>query len=116
MVACSGFKQHYYAKPCCGPLKHYHTYTLTATNAAGCPAWATVKVTVNNELKIPNSITPNGDGVNDTWVIKNLENYPKANVQIFTRAGILVYSARGLQKIGTLPTMVKNCLQLFIIT
>ncbi|QXV66666.1 gliding motility-associated C-terminal domain-containing protein [Mucilaginibacter sp. 21P] len=83
--------------PVAAPL-NTTTYTLTATNAAGCPAWATVKVTVNNELKIPNSITPNGDGVNDTWVIKNLENYPKANVQIFTRAGILVYSARGASK------------------
>ncbi|RFZ91848.1 hypothetical protein D0C36_10385 [Mucilaginibacter conchicola] len=73
-------------------------YTLTATNAAGCSTPATVKITVNNELKIPNSITPNGDGVNDTWVIKNLESHPKANVRIFTRSGIQVYSARGASK------------------
>ncbi|PAW92154.1 hypothetical protein CKK33_01040 [Mucilaginibacter sp. MD40] len=73
-------------------------YTLTATNAAGCKAFASVKITVDNELQIPNTITPNGDGINDTWVIKNLENHPKASIQIFTRSGTLVYFAKGGSK------------------
>lgn len=29
--------------------------------------------------------TPNGDGVNDTWEIRNIEYYPNANIEIFDR-------------------------------
>lgn len=38
---------------------------------------------------IPNFISPNGDGKNDTWVIRGLEQYPHAKVQIFDRYGKL---------------------------
>ena len=35
-------------------------------------------------IPIPNILTPNGDGYNDCWVIPDLEQYGKAQVQIFT--------------------------------
>lgn len=38
-------------------------------------------------LVIPNTFTPNNDGINDTWVIKNLDTYQKYTVQIFNRNG-----------------------------
>jgi gliding motility-associated-like protein len=41
---------------------------------------------------IPNAFSPNGDGVNDRWEIKNLSVYPGATVEIFDRGGHLVYS------------------------
>ncbi|MCP4521427.1 MAG: gliding motility-associated C-terminal domain-containing protein [Cytophagales bacterium] len=40
---------------------------------------------------IPNTFSPNDDGQFDTWVIRNIEKYPNAQVQIFNRWGALVY-------------------------
>jgi gliding motility-associated-like protein len=43
------------------------------------------------ELNIAQAITPNGDGVNDTWVIYNIENHPGSIVRVFNRWGKEVY-------------------------
>lgn len=52
----------------------------------------TVSTTVDNaDFIIPNIITPNGDGSNDTFKIKGLENYPGTQVTIFNRWGNEVY-------------------------
>lgn len=40
---------------------------------------------------MPNTITPGNDGVNDTWVIPNIEMFPDAVLEIFDRWGRLVY-------------------------
>jgi gliding motility-associated-like protein len=45
------------------------------------------------ELSATNLISPNGDGRNDTWVIRNIEKYPGNAVRVFDRLGRLVYSA-----------------------
>ena len=48
-------------------------------------------------LVIPNTFTPNGDGINDTWDIKFLDFYANCAVDIFTRwgqKGLLVYRLR----------------------
>jgi gliding motility-associated-like protein len=46
-------------------------------------------------LNIPNTFTPNGDGINDTWVIKDLEYYQKATMNIFNRWGQKVFTSVG---------------------
>lgn len=38
---------------------------------------------------VPNFISPNGDGMNDEWVIRGIQQYPKAKIQIFDRYGKL---------------------------
>ncbi len=44
----------------------------------------------------PAFFTPNGDGVNDTWEIKYLnEYYPDANVEIYDRSGRLLAKYKG---------------------
>lgn len=40
-------------------------------------------------------ISPNGDGLNDTFIIKGIEYTPNNMLQIYNRWGILVYSKRG---------------------
>ncbi|GJH40653.1 hypothetical protein RCZ04_12030 [Capnocytophaga sp. HP1101] len=44
---------------------------------------------------ISNAFTPNGDGVNDTYVIARAERYPNNTLHIFNTLGQLVYSAHG---------------------
>ncbi|MCQ2191167.1 MAG: T9SS type B sorting domain-containing protein [Paludibacteraceae bacterium] len=40
-------------------------------------------------------VTPNGDGDNDVWTVKNIDIYPEASVRIFDRYGKEVYSVTG---------------------
>ena len=46
-------------------------------------------------LVVPNTFTPNGDGINDTWDIKNIENFPNCTVDIYNRWGEKLYSSIG---------------------
>ena len=57
---------------------------------------ATVTITVLcEELTIYNGFSPNGDGVNDTWIILGIERFPNNRVQIFNRWGNKVYDRQG---------------------
>lgn len=62
------------------------TYFLTALNN-NCSLIDEVTVTITDHLVIPGSFSPNGDGVNDTWVIDGIANYPNAQVIIYDRWG-----------------------------
>ncbi|WP_157682183.1 T9SS type B sorting domain-containing protein [Mucilaginibacter mallensis] len=46
-------------------------------------------------LVIPNTFTPNGDGINDTWNIRYIENYPNCTVNIFNRYGTKLFTSVG---------------------
>ncbi len=46
-------------------------------------------------MKKKYGFSPNGDGVNDTWVIENIALYPNNVVNIYNRSGKLVFSMKG---------------------
>lgn len=71
------------------------TYTLTVTGKGGCQLSDAVFVKLLRFPVIPNTFTPNNDGRNDKWVIQFLNTYPNNRVQIFTRAGNLIFESRG---------------------
>ncbi len=48
-------------------------------------------------LKIPNILTPNGDGYNDTWEIPMLNSLRPAKVSIYSRAGLPVLQTTDYQ-------------------
>jgi gliding motility-associated-like protein len=50
------------------------------------------------ELTIPNTFTPNGDGVNDKWLITGLDSDPKSKMNVFNRYGAVVFSSVGYAK------------------
>lgn len=52
---------------------------------------------VNNMLEATNIVTPNGDGKNDTWVIRNLPAHSMNEVRIIDRSGRVVYYKRNYQ-------------------
>jgi gliding motility-associated-like protein len=70
-------------------------YTLQATSDKGCQASDKVKVAIIFDIYIPNTFTPNNDGVNDIWELKNFSNYVNGSVQIFNRSGQIVYESIG---------------------
>jgi gliding motility-associated-like protein len=46
-------------------------------------------------LVVPNTFTPNADGINDYWTIKGISDFPDVVVQIFTRYGQKVFESKG---------------------
>ncbi len=74
---------------------HDQTYTVTVTNSANCTN--TGSVTVLNKKAaslaryIPSAFTPNGDGLNDCYGIKNWQYIKKLQFLIYNRWGELVF-------------------------
>ncbi len=81
-------------------------YTLTYMNHDGCVAKDSMLVYPENSsvetdnhadyfekavFEIPTGFSPNGDGINDSWEIKGIDDYPKNLIRIFNRWGSLVY-------------------------
>lgn len=71
------------------------TYTLTATGMGGCTASDELTVKVFKPVKVPNAFSPNGDHINDTWILTNLADYPGCTIEIFNRYGQRVYQSTG---------------------
>ena len=75
------------------------TYTLTISDGYGCTTTTSAKVEAqavlsedqNCPVSVPNSFSPNADGINDNYVIKCLYNYTNPVIEIFNRWGNLVY-------------------------
>lgn len=41
------------------------------------------------------AFSPNGDGINDTWEINHIEDYPMAKISIFNRDGKMLFKSEG---------------------
>lgn len=80
--------------PVASPLDDI-TYTLTVTGTGGCFSSDDIFIKVLQAPKIPNTFSPNNDGINDFWEIKYLDTYPNNRVQVFTRTGQKVFESRG---------------------
>jgi len=71
------------------------TYTVTVTTEDGCTDTDEITITVTPRIIVLNTFSPNRDGVNETWEIQNIENYPEATVEIFNRWGSQVFKSEG---------------------
>lgn len=66
-------------------------FCLTLCNGTICDT-TIVRVTVNEEgLVIFNGFSPNNDGINDVFTIRNIEAYPDNNVLIYNRWGNRIF-------------------------
>lgn len=63
-------------------LRYYGYFTLATIK----PEWLD-----QGDIMIYNLVSPNGDEVNDYFVIENIERFPNNSVQIFNRWGVKVY-------------------------
>jgi len=71
------------------------TYTLNAVSATCGMATSSVFVRVYQKITIPNTFSPNNDGINDLWDIKALATYPESITQVFDRYGYKVFESTG---------------------
>jgi len=67
------------------------TYWVVVTDFNGCVDTATIVLTPPFIINVPVAISPNGDGLNDVFIIDGLEDYPENNLVIFNRWGDIVY-------------------------
>lgn len=70
------------------------TYSVLVTDTNGCTSLNSTEVSISYSaacLDIPELVSPNGDGHNDTWQIDGLDNFLNAKVMIFNRWGNLIY-------------------------
>jgi gliding motility-associated-like protein len=75
------------------------TYRLTAKTPKGCFVVSDdVSVTLVEKIIIPNTFTPNGDGINDVLAIDGLDSYKQSVFTIFDRNGQQVFKSLAYPK------------------
>lgn len=74
------------------------TYKQSIKTVSGCDSIIILNLTINGEassdVAVPEGFSPNGDGVNDYFVITNIEQYPNNHILIFNRWGNKVYEGK----------------------
>jgi mucin-2 len=72
------------------------TYYGAYSSPSGCESVVRLEITVDttkcDDFIIPDGFSPNNDGINDNFVIKNLrELYPNFKLEIYNRYGNIIY-------------------------
>jgi gliding motility-associated-like protein len=76
------------------------TYWVRVVNSYGCDTTGYITVEflkVEDKFDPPNTMTPNGDGYNDFWVIDNIQRFQPCKVAIYNRWGDELYSSSNYQ-------------------
>jgi gliding motility-associated-like protein len=60
-----------------------------------CSAFDSAWVFVLTKPVIPNTFTPNGDGINDAWEIRHLDRFPGCIVEVHAASGTLLFRSVG---------------------
>jgi len=76
------------------PATDTFNISLTVSDDNGCSSSTSQKLVVLEEISVQNVFTPNGDNINDFFVIVSNGGLPVV-VRIFSQAGILVYKSEG---------------------
>lgn len=73
------------------------TYTVKASTIEGCTGYASVTINVlcqSSQVFVPNTFTPNGDGVNDRFYISGKGLGTVKRLAVYSRWGQLVFESR----------------------
>jgi gliding motility-associated-like protein len=83
-------------------LRGGQSYRVSVKDAAGCQLDTALKVGFRCDTtskRVANGIfdviTPNGDGKNDTWIVKDIESFPNNSIFIYNRWGNTMYYKKG---------------------
>ncbi|WP_188507330.1 gliding motility-associated C-terminal domain-containing protein [Parapedobacter pyrenivorans] len=76
-------------------------YSVSVKDAEGCSAMSgaiEISTSSGDDLTILNAFSPNGDGINDTWLPSGVTRYTRASVTVFDRNGQQVYRMTDAQQ------------------
>lgn len=93
----TGLNSSVVANPIASP-RQTTTYSVIASNGGGCVARDQITVNVicgNTNMFIPNTFSPNGDGVNDIFYARGNGLFNVKSLRIFNRWGQLVFEKYG---------------------
>ena len=74
------------------------TYIVTGTLSGGCSATGSIAIMVSGEvinIAVPILFSPNGDNINESWIIEGVENYPECSLNVFDKRGGKVFETVG---------------------
>ncbi len=80
------------------PLPTSQSFSVVVTDVNDCGpriVQGSTPCVFDEPVLVPESFTPNGDNINDLFVIPGIEGYPENTLDIFNRWGSEVYSAAG---------------------
>ena len=63
---------------------------------------------IGGRFEIFNGVTPNGDNLNDFFFVRDIANFPKNNMKIFNRWGVLVFETNGYNESDNVFRGVSN--------
>lgn len=72
------------------------SFSYLVCNRVCDTAWVFI-TSICSKVKAYNAFSPNGDGVNDTWIIEGVEDFPEALVRVYNRWGNLVLKTKAYQ-------------------
>jgi gliding motility-associated-like protein len=86
-----------------GTMRNYNTglnekyipIKLYVQTDFGCVDSLELKARVLNRIKIPNVFTPNGDGVNDVWIVPYGNLFPEIEIYVYNRWGYTIWEGKG---------------------
>jgi gliding motility-associated-like protein len=73
------------------------TYAVVGTVTNGCSDDNSITIEVAGDLKVTNVFSPNGDGINDLWVIQGISQYADCTLSLFDNSGRRIFEKRGYQ-------------------
>ncbi len=71
-------------------------YTVIGTNMNGCIGTDSIKINVEQVVNITpkNMFSPNNDGIDDYWLVDNIENFPDCKISVFNLQGRRIYESQ----------------------
>jgi len=73
----------------------YQVEAMSLPQYGSCKETASIKINITGTPEPYTGFTPNGDGQNDYWLIKNAAFNDKMSIDVFNRWGEAIYSQKG---------------------
>jgi gliding motility-associated-like protein len=75
----------------------YSVVGIDKNNCVNISKGVTIFIEKDFKLMVSNVMTPDGDGVNDTWYVENIESFPEAEVSVYDIWGKNIFKKTSYQ-------------------